>query len=62
MNINKATKQFKETIIDSVNKSNLPAVNVMYVLKDVFSMVENSYNQSLLEIENENECEEETTE
>lgn len=62
MNINKATKQFKETIIDSVNKSNLPAVNVMYVLKDVFSLVENSYNQSLLEIENENECEEETTE
>ena len=62
MNINKATKQFKETIIDSVNKSNLPAVNVMYVLKDVFSLVENSYNQSLLEIENEDECEEETTE
>lgn len=62
MNINKATKQFKETIIDSVNKSNLPAVNVMYVLKDVFSLVENSYNQSLLEIENEDEFEEETTE
>ena len=51
MNINLSTKNFKEDIVKLVNGCGLPAVNILYVLKDITCEVEQIFNNSLAEEE-----------
>ena len=49
MGINTQTTQFKNDLVALINGSNLPAINVLFVLNDAIAEVQKIYNQALIE-------------
>lgn len=55
MGINTATKEFQENLIQLINESNLPPINVLFVMKNVEGLVTDIYEKALEEERRENQ-------
>lgn len=54
MGINTATKRFQENLIQLINGSNLPPINILFVMENVRILVTEIYEKALEEEKGEN--------